>query len=119
MSAIVGYQKDYYAMRLSSAQQQQIITAIQPFINQQSAELRLFGSRVNDAAKGGDIDLLLVMANEQAVQQLLEEKHKILVAIKSQIGEQKIDLLIASPERIKNDAFLNLIFPDSVILTRW
>lgn len=45
-------------MRLSHIQINRIVAAITPFI-QQSTQLRLYGSRVDDALRGGDIDLMV------------------------------------------------------------
>lgn len=44
----------------------------------------------NDQAKGGDIDLALVIDQESS----LEIKRAIQRAIKAKIGEQKIDIII-------------------------
>ena len=106
-------------MRLSSSDINNIITALTPFAAPYGCELRLFGSRVNDEAKGGDIDLMLLVNDENQVEPLLLEKHRMLAAIKNLIGDQKIDLVIASPKRIQNDAFLEMVFPKSVILKEW
>jgi len=58
----------------------------------------LFGSRVDDDKKGGDIDLYLQPDN---VQNLKEKKINFLIALKARIGEQKIDVIIAKdPNRI-------------------
>ena len=53
------------------------------------SELLLFGSRANDAAKGGDIDLLLL--TEKKLPLMLISKLRRLIL--SQIGEQKIDIV--------------------------
>ena len=106
-------------MRLSKQQITLIINAISPFIANESCELRLFGSRVHDEAKGGDIDLLLVTDKEKLLNSLLLNKHKILAAIKKEIGDQKIDLKIASQKEDQSDPFLKIILPDSITLKLW
>jgi len=107
-------------MRLTKHEIQAIITGISLFINQKSAELRLFGSRANDQAKGGDIDLLLIMSNETAKISLLQKKIEILVAIKNVLGERRIDLKIASKAELQSDPFLRIIYPQSILLSkRW
>lgn len=55
-------------------------------------EVMLFGSRVDDAKKGGDIDLYIKtkMGND------LAHKIKFLVALENKIGEQKIDVVLAT-----------------------
>lgn len=52
----------------------------------------LFGSRVDDSKKGGDIDLYLVPNNADG---LYEKKIKFLSALNRALGEQKIDIVIA------------------------
>jgi len=54
-------------------------------------ELYLFGSRVDDTQKGGDIDLLIV---PDSLQDITAKKISFLVALKRSIGEQKIDVVI-------------------------
>ncbi len=54
--------------------------------------LYLFGSRLDDTQKGGDIDLYIVPPRN--IPNLTERKIDFLVALKSTIGEQKIDVVI-------------------------
>lgn len=58
------------------------------------AEVILFGSRVDDSKKGGDIDLYIKAPKGNDL------KHKIefLVALEQQIGEQKIDVILAEDQ---------------------
>ena len=76
-------------MRLQTWQ----IEAIKTTIHQLDPEARiiLFGSRADDAKRGGDIDLLILS-------QKLTPRHKrtLRLALYEKLGEQKIDLLIAS-----------------------
>ena len=51
----------------------------------------LFGSRVDDDKKGGDIDLFI--KNDDAKLFSLESKLQFLVELKIKIGEQKIDVV--------------------------
>lgn len=55
-------------------------------------ELYLFGSRVDDTQKGGDIDLYIIPG--ETAGNLTEMKISFLVELKHAIGEQKIDLVI-------------------------
>jgi predicted nucleotidyltransferase len=52
----------------------------------------LFGSRVDDTKKGGDIDLFIQTPKEKAT---LKNKIKFLVMLKEKIGEQKIDVVLS------------------------
>ena len=49
----------------------------------------LFGSRVDDAAKGGDIDLLVLSKKIH-----LMEKIDILAQLHQSLGERKIDIVV-------------------------
>jgi len=53
-------------------------------------EIYLFGSRIDDSKRGGDIDLYLVVKEHQ---NLFEKKIKFLSRIKRELGEQKIDIV--------------------------
>jgi len=59
----------------------------------QEGKIYLFGSRVDDSKRGGDIDLYLCPAvrydNER------ELRRKFLIKLDEYIGEQKIDAVIA------------------------
>ena len=61
-----------------------IISSILP-----DASVFLFGSRVFDNMRGGDIDLL-VLGNRQLTGQ---EKRSIKIAFNKKFGEQKIDIV--------------------------
>ncbi|MDD5406646.1 MAG: nucleotidyltransferase domain-containing protein [Sulfurovaceae bacterium] len=69
------------------------IKAIQDsFINNfHSGKIYLFGSRVDDSKKGGDIDLYIEPIETQ---KLANKKIDFLVDLKSKIGDQKIDVVI-------------------------
>jgi len=53
--------------------------------------LYLFGSRVDDTKKGGDIDLYIIPSTQE---NLSMKKIKFLALLKRIIGEQKIDVVI-------------------------
>lgn len=57
----------------------------------EKGELYLFGSRVNDSCRGGDIDLYVVADNTE---RLGEKRIEFLASIKRRIGEQRIDLVV-------------------------
>ncbi|GAB6111218.1 nucleotidyltransferase domain-containing protein [Desulfomicrobium salsuginis] len=64
------------------------------------ARVLLFGSRVDDARRGGDIDLLILLddSSDNADMMTLGEKRvRYLVMLEKAIGEQKIDLITALP----------------------
>jgi predicted nucleotidyltransferase len=53
----------------------------------------LFGSRVDDTQRGGDIDLYIISPLKTEAYQ---NKLKFLVDVQLTLGEQKIDVVIAS-----------------------
>jgi len=55
-------------------------------------DLYLFGSRVDDTRKGGDIDLYIDTDNREC---LGEKRIEFLARIKRHIGNQRIDLVVA------------------------
>lgn len=58
-----------------------------------TADVWLFGSRVDDSKRGGDIDLYIEPAAHNA-NELVEAKLRFLVEIHKRMGEQKIDVVI-------------------------
>jgi predicted nucleotidyltransferase len=71
-----------------------------------SGSIYLFGSRVDDAARGGDIDLYLVPSDKTTQ---YNKKITFLVKLKQEIGEQKIDLVFQddSSRLIEQEAKIN------------
>jgi predicted nucleotidyltransferase len=56
----------------------------------EEGDIYLFGSRVDDDKKGGDIDLYLCVKNHD---NLFEKKLKFLSRVKRELGDQKIDIV--------------------------
>lgn len=76
-------------MRLTKLEQNSIIKNFKSFFPH--AKLYLFGSRVDDTKKGGDIDLYIeTKSDEYSYSKLLEFN----VSIQKEIGEQKIDIVV-------------------------
>lgn len=88
-------------MRLSDKEISSIKTNILRF--DAEAKIYLFGSRVNDDAKGGDIDVLVISDKIS-----FNEKLKIRTGIFNEIEEQKLDLVI---KKDFNDVFVKMIEP--------
>jgi predicted nucleotidyltransferase len=76
------------------------------------ATVRLFGSRVDDAAKGGDIDLLVEVPPGRAT---FRDECALLFALEARLGERKIDLLLVEPGRPRA-AIERIAFRDGVVL---
>jgi predicted nucleotidyltransferase len=56
-----------------------------------SSQVYLFGSRVDDSKKGGDIDLYI---ETESKDDIFEKKIRLLVELKKKLGERKIDVVI-------------------------
>ena len=62
----------------------------------QSGSVRLFGSRVDNEKRGGDIDLYIETEDRQ---NLARKKIDFLVTLKRRIGERKIDVVISGSQQ--------------------
>jgi len=71
----------------------------------------LFGSRVNDHAKGGDIDLL-VISDKLEFRDLLKLRRTIL----DQIGWQQLDLIIKKNSEL-SEPFVEEAIETGILLT--
>jgi predicted nucleotidyltransferase len=103
-------------MRLSKAEQKQIIAAVTDFTGNGDC-LYLFGSRTLDHKKGGDIDLLLSTVDNLA--SLKSNRYKIIDAIQRGIGDQRIDLVVGAENMLSSDPFLKSIFPTATLLQKF
>ena len=72
------------------------------------AKIYLFGSRVNDSSRGGDIDILVISDKIG-----FAEKIKIRTSIFNEIEEQKLDLVV---KKNFNDIFVKVIEPELLCL---
>lgn len=93
-------------MRITSKQLQAIKQTIHNFDSQ--ALIYLFGSRVDDNKKGGDIDLLVLSQHLD-----FRMQRKIKIKLYELIGEQKIDLIIAKDN---SKPFIQLVLQQAVLL---
>ena len=58
----------------------------------ESGNIYLFGSRVDDAKKGGDIDLYI---DSKSTSNRLAKKINFLSLLKQALGDQKIDVILS------------------------
>lgn len=80
-------------MRLTPQQVESIRSAAETAFGT-STSVKLFGSRVDDSKRGGDIDLLVRPANRD---QLLQRKLRFLALLEQALGERRIDVVIEQP----------------------
>lgn len=81
-------------MRLTEQQIQAIKQVVAEVLGDQ-AEVRLFGSRVDDNARGGDIDLYIHLT--QPIERPAFVATLIQAKLIRQIGERKVDILLDAP----------------------
>lgn len=81
-------------MRLSS-EYQTTITATAQKIFGAEASVWLFGSRLDDSAKGGDVDLLIKLETPVPDKTALALRYNALLQM--QLGLQKFDILVIDP----------------------
>ncbi|MBN2702396.1 MAG: nucleotidyltransferase domain-containing protein [Methylothermaceae bacterium] len=69
------------------------------------ASVRLFGSRIDDSRRGGDIDLYIETDKTEG---LIDLKARLLIKLFRRLGAQRIDLVVRRrqqpPEAIHRDA---------------
>lgn len=84
-------------MRLSDHQATLIRTAVARHFGP-GARVILFGSRVDDHQRGGDIDLL-IQTDQNDVAAITRAEIALLAQLNQQLGEQRIDILLDYPTR--------------------
>ena len=74
---------------------QKTITETAAKVFGESASVWLFGSRLDDNAKGGDVDLLIQLDSPTENKAVLGARYNALLQIK--LGLQKFDVLVIDP----------------------
>ena len=93
-------------MRLPSAQIQAIVEAAQQFFGS-TCQVVLFGSRVRDESRGGDIDLLIETPLD--MEQAVRARWLFLARLARLFGERSIDVVLTQdasrdPRRVVAEA---------------
>lgn len=86
-------------MRLTSQEQRDIAQAARAVLPAGS-RVSLFGSRVNDALRGGDIDLLVESGRATSAEQQVQLRTHLAARLYRLIGERRIDILFTSPDTV-------------------
>ena len=102
-------------MRLSSDEVAELLLAMSETMSPLPWQLLLFGSRTDDLLKGGDIDLLVVLENEEDWNAACGFKTALLVAMKDRLGEQRIDLAFVTNDWVSKSAFSAHVRPGAVL----
>ena len=85
-------------MRLSTKEITIIKQVVASLLGSDGVQVILFGSRVDDDAKGGDIDLLIETTAEQVSR--VSTANRIAANLQVQLGDQRIDVLLVDPNTI-------------------
>jgi len=91
-------------MRLRDTEARAIVDVIRAALGGSSGTIFLYGSRTDDALRGGDIDLVVTTDAETAAR-CGRSKHRLLADLAGRIGEQRVDLSFITEERAKSDPF--------------
>ncbi len=95
-------------MRLKKSDQAKIIQTLKGLLPRES-QVYLFGSRVREETRGGDIDLLCILPSSQDIRPIKSQKNQILESLKHEIGDRRIDLRICVESDFDDDPFLQSI----------
>jgi len=97
-------------MRLSGDQVKHFIQVLRDALPSTNFALYLFGSRVDDDLKGGDIDLALKVPT-QDLQNTQDQIYRILAAFKQNpvVGDRRIDLKVFDDLMLETDPFIKVI----------
>jgi predicted nucleotidyltransferase len=93
-------------MRLSSEQIARIKRAVRQHCGE-DAEVRLFGSRVDDNARGGDIDLY-IKADLPGSDAAIAAETALWADLQANLGDQHIDLLVDYPSLTQRPSIFQL-----------
>jgi predicted nucleotidyltransferase len=85
-------------MRLSTTEIAIIKQVVTSHLGNEGVQVILFGSRVDDDAKGGDIDLLIETSAAQVSR--VSTANKIAANLQVQLGDQRIDVLLVDPNTV-------------------
>ena len=101
-------------MRLSDVQQRVLRSAAQRAF-EPDAVIRLFGSRLDDSRKGGDIDVLIETQITDPAR--IAHAHTVFLSeVYAGLGEQKVDVLIDFPARTTGDPIYAIAKQTGVVL---
>lgn len=92
-------------MRISQNEISKIKSALMGFQLLPSCKIFLFGSRLYDYKKGGDIDLIL-LCPESSYKDMLDLKFRIKSELEFALDEQRVDLTITTEYILNTDPFL-------------
>ena len=81
----------------------------------QDAIVLLFGSRVDDSKRGGDIDLLIQTSKDKPAE-MVRSEIAFLADLKVELGDQKIDVVLDYPARKTHPPIFEIARKTGVLL---
>lgn len=87
-------------MRISNDELRIIKSLAEKYFGE-NCSVYIFGSRVDDSKRGGDIDIYVETDLDKDV--ILNAKIKFLVDLKTAIGDQKVDVVVFNPKFMKEE----------------
>lgn len=66
----------------------------------------IFGSRIDNKKKGGDIDIFIETNSD--IESIQQKKIKLIIQLIKTLGEQKIDIIVFNPNLMKNLPIYNI-----------
>ncbi len=92
-------------MRLSAKEAEIIKNSAIKYFGSNS-NVYLFGSRVDDKKKGGDIDIYVEI--DKPLSDIFDSKINFIVDLKNKLGDQKIDVVIKSSNSDKDSSIYKI-----------
>lgn len=81
------------------------------------ASAKLFGSRVDDEAHGGDVDICIV-ASVEAAPQLRHQLHRMQADLRELLGDQHVDVSIVEESMVPTNAFWRRALAQAIELVK-
>ena len=78
----------------------------------------LFGSRVDDLRRGGDVDLLVETPTDRSPDEAVRLRGLFTAQLYSRLGERRIDVLVCARDQVDGRAVIAAARRDGVELTR-
>ena len=101
-------------MRLNEQQRSAIHSTVAEAFGA-GASVWLFGSRVDDSKRGGDIDLL-IETDQVDVNAITRAEITFLTKLQMKLGEQKIDVLLDYPSRKTHPPIFSIAKKNGILL---
>lgn len=80
--------------------------------------VRLFGSRLDNKRRGGDIDLLVEPPVPPTPQELVEQRNRFIARLYRRLGERRIDVLIVPADLPDHRPVVETARRDGQLLTK-